>query len=493
MKRTNKFILSALLSVSALSGCDKYLDINRDPNSPSEVTEKLMTPSIISTFAYEVAGGLPVRTSVLWTKHLATATAAPHEGNYLITANDVNNFWRTSSYTHIMKTANDMIALAKTNNNPRYSAIGKIMLAWNMSYVTDAFGDAPLTEAFKGESGIIKPKYDKQEDIYKAIQVLLDEGITEAGATTGLKPGTEDFIYAGDMAKWQKLARTLKARFYLRLSNAPGYVAATQANLALTALAAGSITGTADMPKVAYAAKPNAENPWYQYAIDGKWSTSDKPSIFYVSMLVNRNDPRLPYQVSKAAAGANAGKYSGVVNDAPPFALNNYSSIAPFYSAADASLNLLMNSEPAFIKAEAEFLKAGKVVNAAVIAAYNEAVTASMTIYGVAAADITTYLAAHVLSAVPATAYAQIMTEKYIANYLQFESYNDWRRTGYPLLPINNEAYTGLPGGTAPVINSIPVRFPYPSSERSYNQENIPAEIPSAHLQAIIIPVWWDK
>jgi len=476
---------------SSFYGCKKYLDINEDPNSPAAVNEQLLLPGILATFSFEVAGGSPVRVSSFWTKHLAYAVAGPHEGNYRFTGNDADNFWRYSSYTDVIKNCRNLIALANANGKPGYSAIAKIMLAWNMSYITDAFGDAPFSQASLGESDVFKPVYDKQEDIYKGIQILLDEAIAEAGQNTGA-PGADDLIYNGNMSKWQKLARTLKARFYLRLSNAPGYSAVTQANLAIQALDAGAITAI-DMPIMAYSADPNTENPWFQFAIDGKWSTAPKPSIYYIDLLESRFDPRLEIQVSRAVAGPDSGLFVGVTNDAAPTPLNNYSSIGPFYSAANAPQYLVKYAEVPFIRAEAEFLRANRVVTQAVRDAYEAGITASMNTYGIDSLVIVEYLISHPLSPVSNTAYQQIMEEKYIANYLQFEAYNDFRRTGFPNLPLNNEVYPGEPLEVAPEIDIIPVRFPYPSSERSYNAENIPNDVPTAFRDAMKVPVWWDN
>lgn len=492
MKRQYIVTLLLLFSASTFYSCKKYLDINEDPNSPTKVNEQLMLPAILTTFSFEVAGGQPVRTSSFWTKHLAYAVAGPHEGNYRFTGNDADNFWRYASYSDVMKNSNNLINLANTNGNTSYSAIAKIILAWNMSYITDAFGDAPFSEAFKGEQGIFKPKYDSQEDIYKSIQTLLDQAIIEAGQGSGTKPAADDLIYNGEMQKWQKLARTLKARFYLRLSNAPGYSSVTQATLALQALDAGAITKN-DVPTMQYVDEPNAENPWYQFAIDGKWSTAPKPSIFYVNLLKSKSDPRIEVQMEKVASGANAGNFVGVTNDAPKIPLSNFSSIGSFYSAADAPQYLMVYPEIPFIRAEAEFLKANKTVTPAVITAYNEGITASMEMLGIGGTETSTYLASNTLSPNPTTAYSQIMTEKYIANYLQFEAYNDFRRTGYPNLPLNNEVYPGVPLEVGPEIDIIPIRFPYPASESSYNSENIPDNVPAAFREAMKVPVWWDK
>lgn len=482
----------AVLSMSFFAGCNDRLDINTDPNAPSDATEKLILPAILSNFAYEVAGGWPVRTSSLLTKHTAYAVAGPHEGNYLINASDVDNFWKFYSYVDVMKNCKVLIDKANGNGNPGYSAIAKIMLAWNLSYITDSFGDAPYTDAFNGEDKIVKVKYDSQEEIYTQIQNLLDEAIAEAtNSNESGSPGSEDFIYGGDMIKWQHLARTLKARFHLRLSYAPGHDVVGEASLALDNLNAGAIS-EAEAPTFKYEDKADAQNPWYQYAILGNWNTATKPSQYYVNLLTETNDPRLTYQVDVVTAdGTNKGKYIGVTNDPPPLALANYSSIGSFYSAPDAALNLLIYPEVPFIKAEAEFLKANKVVTPAVSSAYEEGIIASMKMYGIT--EYQSYVAANRLNMDSETAYRQIMTQKYIANYLQFEAYNDFRRTGYPNLPLNQEVYPGSDDEAFPVVVPIiPLRFPYPASERSYNAENIPANIPSGHVAAMQIPVWWD-
>ena len=109
--------------LGSFSGCKKYLDINKDPNSPAEVNEQLLLPGILATFSFEVAGGSPTRVASFWTKHLGYAVAGPHEGNYRFTGNDADNFWRYSSYTDIIKNSRNLINVANTKGKPGYSAI----------------------------------------------------------------------------------------------------------------------------------------------------------------------------------------------------------------------------------------------------------------------------------------------------------------------------------------------------------------------------------
>lgn len=491
MKKNNILLLIVFLFSSAfLTSCDKeFFDINSDPNAPKENREDLFLSATLANFSYETAGGYPVRVTALWTKQLAAATPTPHAGTYDIDENDVNNWWRFTSYTKVMNNSKELIKMADANGNFQYSAIAKVILAYNLAMISDLFGDVPYSEAFKGEEGNFKPTYDKQEDVYREVQRLLDEAIVDADkpstAAIPLNPKADDRVYGGNMAKWKKLANSLKARYHLRLTNAPGYDAAEQANKALAALDAGAITTNADAPKYGYLASPSSENPWYQFAIDGKWNLTNRPSAFYLNKLQEMNDPRIAFQATKATTGPDAGKYVGAENDGgTPTAANitTVSQIHPFYAEAKAPVYFYIPAESHFIRAEAEFLKAGKTVTPAVLEAYNAGITTSMEMYGLASTDFAAYRVANTLNILnSAAAYEQIMTQKYIANYLQVEPYNDYRRTGYPTLPLNNEA----------VIDRIPLRFPVPSSERLYNAQNIPSNLPVGYAN-LLVPVWWD-
>jgi hypothetical protein len=78
------------------------------------------------------------------------------------------------------------------------------------------WGDIPYSQALQGETNL-QPQLDKQEDIYKGnqsanIQSLFDlvrEGLTDLGATSTTKPGNDDAIYKGDLAKWRRAGNTL--------------------------------------------------------------------------------------------------------------------------------------------------------------------------------------------------------------------------------------------------------------------------------------------
>ena len=100
---------------------------------------------------------------------------------------------------------------------------------------------------------------------------------------------------------------------------------------------------------------------------------------------------------------------------------------------------------------------------------------------GVAAADITTYLAANgTLTGTFDNKLKQIIEEKYIANFgVILQPWTDWRRTGYPVLTP--------PSNRMPEVTSIPRSLFYPQSEIDLNP-SAPAQ-KDVNLQT---RVFWD-
>jgi hypothetical protein len=92
----------------------------------------------------------------------------------------------------------------------------------------------------------------------------------------------------------------------------------------------------------------------------------------------------------------------------------------------------------------------------------------------IADADIDTYIGARG-SLTAAYALQRIMEEKKIANFLSIENYNDWRRTGFPVL-------TKVPNA----LSDIPRRMLYPQNEILSNPQAV-------HSAKLTDRVWWDQ
>jgi hypothetical protein len=210
-----------------------------------------------------------------------------------------------------------------------------------------------------------------------------------------------------------------------------------------------------------------------------------------IDMLKNRNDPRLSILFqpivydSIRGTGTNRKTYPAKPNTfvghlagSDVFqADSTVSQIGSFFSAENAPLNVASYADQKFTEAEARFIVSGA---AAADPAYRDGIRANMTKLGVPAAAITAYVNARpALTA--ANALQEIITEKYIANFLKTEPWNDWRRTGFPAVPIVPQA----------VIPTIPQRIRAPASELSSNTAQVTKSGFPTGIDGMKIKLWW--
>ena len=113
-----------------------------------------------------------------------------------------------------------------------HQAVGLTMRAWVFGRIADQWGDAPLTEALRGDEGeeYIQPTFDSQENIYNAVLADLKAAadLFATGDDTGVQ-SSADIYFGGDMSKWEKFANSLIIRFSVRISEKNS--SAAQANV----------------------------------------------------------------------------------------------------------------------------------------------------------------------------------------------------------------------------------------------------------------------
>ncbi len=339
-------------------------------------------------------------------------------------------------------------------------------------------GDVPFTEAFEGS----KPKYDKQQDLYVLIQKMLDDAIAENQLDPGnLTPGADDFLFGGDMDKWEQFAYALKARHYIHLTKAPGHTAAAQADLALGALEHAFTSSASDATLDIYSSDAGHESPWFKNTELAQGGVVLGATL--VNFLIANSDPRLPIIANKGSQGTYLGRVS---TSAVVPAVGIYSTLGDFFGGANpngsdagasAPIAILPYSELQFIKAEATFIKSGA---AAAQPIYQQAIKDNMAKLGldITSAPVTSYLAARG-TLTNTNALQRIMEEKSIANLLSIENFNDWRRTGFPLLTIVADPEAG--------ITTIPRKYQYSQQEISSNPqpENTNAKITDSVVGSI--------
>lgn len=498
-----KIIIASLLIVSTLGSCEKYLDINTDPDripASNPPIGQLLTNAQINQ-ANDVGGDL-WRYSGLIVQYVSGQASQPNQtydyGRYNISGSDQNNLW-AGIYSNTLSDLELVITNATAGGSPHYSGVAKIMKAFEYQLAVDTWGDIPFSETQKLALNRA-PKYDKGEDIYKALIVLLNEGIAEVNAaTSNISPGSNSVIYtqssfnAAAKLNWTKLANTLKLRIYLHYSKKDPAFMVAQMN-ALIASGAPFFTSNADNYEFKFRNEPNARNPIDQFErVRSNYLFADDN---LVTLMNNRNDPRratyftpFPYNSSPATyKGVKPGdlavvNYSrihtylrGAVVTAPASAINAAggitSSIAITYTG-DAPLRMVTYPEYCFIRAEAALRGVGPITDAQVW--FTNGITASMQQAGVPAASITTYLATSgILGATPLR---QIIEEKYIAQFgVAIEPWTDYRRTGFPPLTAPSNG----------LETEVPRSLFYPQSEIDLNP-NVPGQ--KANLKARI---FWD-
>ena len=509
-------------SLLILSGCESLTDfeeVNTDPNNPQSATESLQLSALQTEFAYEVWANEPARTTSLWVRQLAQNTDPPNASTYQYSNVDPNNLWQFFLYTGTIKDAQRLKNQALENGNREFAGVAKIYEAWSWAVLTDLFDDAPYEEAFQANQNPT-PAYSSQAVIYENVIGLLSSAIgdLDAGNEQAVSLADGDLVYGGSVEQWKKLANTLLAKYHIRLSEAGGdynFAGGSRVDRAQNALAAleEGLASNADNAVFSFPGDGNAENPWYQFTIQGVWVTSQQMSEFHIKLLKNNEDPRLGIQARQVGAvdgqfapgtppsfqrvpfdpsthfDTEDGTYVGHTNGADEgVADQTVSSIGTLFSSPDSPVFLQTYAELKLIEAEAHLI-AGSDSEAR--SALEEGIRASLSQHGVTSLAnvdqsfvdnfVSNRLTAFDDASGEEAKLEVIITEKYVANFLSYEPYNDWRRTGFP-------------SGISRVANAeepiIPQRLPYPNSELNNNLDNVPGK--GTGTSALRTDVGWD-
>ncbi len=403
-------------------------------------------------------------------------------------------------YLYILPNLKTIFEKASAVNATHFDAVARILLALNLGLATDSYENIPYKEAAK-ESDNFTPSYDSQESIYNEIFALLDVAISELEGqdNSGYKLDSKsDLIYHGNVEKWLKAAYTLKARYSLHLINKLGPAKAAQQ--ALAAIAKG-FTSNSDDFQMAFDTKHI--NPWYSREVLAKHtgnshdvicdqlvSYMDGKSYPFADTNKIKMDPRLPVY---AQTDDGSAVYKGYVSGGQGISGDSTRANTDFreegyYTNATAPIVVISYSEALFIKAEAEFLANGGTTTSAGTTqagydAYLAGIAANMAKLGVNGA---TYLAdANVAMGASKLKLQDIMWQKYIANFLNPETFVDLRRYNFSTdvfkdlaLPVDNDQ-GDFPGEWL-------VRAQYPTTEVQRNPDNA-----AANQKSPVDPLWW--
>jgi SusD/RagB-like outer membrane lipoprotein len=467
----------------ALAGCESFLDVNNNPNAPEAARIDIRLPALIAGHSHAVYYGETQLWGSEWTQQFSynrTTRSYAEVHRYELQDTDGSTAWQYF-YAGPLNEAYTLMRDAADETDVVYRGLGKFYYAWIFAHITDMWGPIPFTDTF--DPRILEPKYEEQKIVYEAVHKLLGEAITDMSSATGRRPTNNDLLFNGDMTRWVKLARYVQARHHLRLAYAPGEDKIARAQSALTAIAQAFVSNADDADFI-YPGGDNARNPlWTFQQLQGQLVASEH----LVEMLKSREDPRLPILVrpifydsirGTVRYPAAANTFRGHRNGAGSENDSTVSWIGPYFSNENANLSIASYADQKFTEAEARLIVSGA---AAADAPYRDGIRANMQKLGIATAAINTYVAARPSLASVPNALEEIIQEKYVANYLKVEPWNDWRRTGFPRLTVVEGAV--LPG--------IPQRVRTPGSELTNNINQVRATGIPTGLEGMSVKVWW--
>lgn len=461
------------------TACNSDLDINRDPDSVSDVPLKSQMPAgIIGVIGaegsyYALIGGF---WSQYWTQSNSANQYKDIDG-YIIGTGDYFAAWR-NMYDALGDIRNvKRKALATSNWN--YFLIATVMEVQASQVLTDFYGSVPYKEA--NNISILNPKYDTGEEIYdKMIQDLNLALSKNLSTSVGEAPGKDDLVFNGDLTKWTKFANTLKLKIYLRQiysSRSAIGIAGVQA-----LLSSGVAFLDVDAAITQFEDVANLSNPLYE--TDRRQlnvSTNLRKSTTLSSYLDINSDPR-------------SAKYYG-----PGVALNQGDFESQTPPASSVSVVILNATTPAYFmsKEESLFLQAEAQArygsNGETL--YNAGVIENFKKYGLNASSFLTGVYKYPTAGTLEQKIEAIITQKWISGFPGngFEAFFDKNRTGYPKTSLVKQTDPNyIPGqitysiGGSTEGKKFPKRIVYPQEEKNTNT-SAPA------LLKITEPVWWAK
>lgn len=496
MKKYISILFSALVLV--LTGCQSWLDINYDPNSPAEenLTSEMLLPgaemNIAATYSYTLHI-LGAYNAQYYAQQFGTPNYVKYS-QFEVSAENGSGVYR-QLYQRALNNLNTVIKKAKDEGNSAVVLQATVLRAYAFQLLVDAFGELPYTEAF--DPANLAPKYDKGEDIYKGLIKELDDALATLNPSD--VPVTSFIIPSKSADEWVSFANAVKFKLLSRMSNVQDVSAQIQAIIDGGKLPAKDIQ-IADC----WANSNGQANPFFseERATWGRVTHNVIANLALVGTMQTDDytDPRLAAWILPNGSGQFQGSISGT----------NLSTVESKYASTAAWCEVVLNYNTPVIlisRAEIDFFLAEfyarKSDAVAAGAAYADAINASFATAKASGA------AAHIAKfPYDQSKWKEVIgLQKWIAlaGINGFEGYTEARRLDYPAFGIvkASDMYTG--SGTLDLSmyqagklytpfqvfnqvgdNKLLERFPYPEISSARNS-NAPA------FPGYLEPIFWGK
>lgn len=502
MKKLKAVLLISIMIMTSLTSCEKFLDVNDNPNDPGASTLPLSAKfpaALVSTVNQEVLqinqiGGFfggywgtsnNGNASFYDMKTYNGPGIRNQRGGIPVWENGFNNIL----YFQLIKEE------AEKTNDRFYAGASKIMQGWIFLRLVDFYNNIPFDEAAKGTE-FNAPNYEDGKTVYQKAVNLITEGIVEVKNSPEIGLRNDDVLFKGNRTAWAKFGNTIMLRAMIRQSEMNDETYITSVLKTITEEGSGFLgKGEHAAAVPGYQNSAGKLNPfWESYYRDVQGaSTSNhrmiRPTVYLLDQYHQRNDPR----TEKLYVAVN-GEYKGVLfgNPDPGNSIYDEKNTSAFNGATDnngvstglfnkfnqASI-LLSSFESLFLQAEAA--ERGWI-NGSAKTFYENAIQESFNYLSVDQSKFGLYNQQAIVNfdAAPEKI-TRIIEQKWLAlnSINSIEAWNDYRRLGIP----------SFPGTAATGIIGRPLRFMYPETERGTNGDNTAAQGSDLMTQN---KVWWD-
>jgi hypothetical protein len=495
-----KIIFLLAILILGLSSCDNFLDINKDPNSPSEenVTSGMIFPGAEMNLAasygdfLRIVGGYYAQQ---YAQDFGTSNYLDYSQFKMSATRSSGTY--TQLFTRTLKNLETVRQQSKKAAEWGTYLAATTLRVFTYQVLVDAYGEVPYTEALDPSN--LSPKYDEGATVYEGILGELNEALSKATSSSVV---CTNFLFGTSTAEeWIKFAKALKLKLLMRMSNVK------DVKTDLAALISENDFPTSDVSwDDCWVDEGGKASPYYQeeYATYfGSTQVNVVANLAYMQTMIASKDVRILMFFEPNGSGEYTGGVSGT----------NFSTSATYRAAYfcrpvftyNMPVNLITVSEIEFFKAE-YYARYGTSADAGLH--YKAAIEASFVSAGLDASDAaviyTTYYPWN-----NADYKKLIGIQKWIAlgGTNNFEAWCEMRRLKYPeftsllgteLYKESNDVYTpslyNTPGtlytpvdyNTELGIKKVLQRMKYSESSTSRNS-NAPANKGDA------VPVFWAQ
>ncbi len=479
-------ITTSLLVLILFSACSNFEELNTNKDSATKVNSKLLATGAIMGIMQPAYGASFADTQFL-PKYMGWG-----EGSR---GSQYNDFGRVNFDNYVtLKNYQLMAELAEERDSEAYEALALFLKSFLLYNQTIAVGDIPYTEILKGKENLLTPEYDSQKDIFRFLIENLDLSVELFGKASGFEG---DPIFDGDVNKWRKIVNAFELRLLINLSKK---VSDTDLNVkqkfAQVYQRGILMEGNEDNLQLVFSSKSGQLYPFN--VANNKHFDYPMLSNTFMDILKKHEDYRMFYFASPSKAKLNEGKaesdfdaYVGIEVSDPiediraKYVAGEYCGFNKryiYYEPGEPHI-VIGYSEQNFILAEAA-LRGWISEEASQF--YKEGIKAHFEFLNEHTPDDVTYHYGRKITTQIIDDYLQkpsvqlsgdftnklkmVMEQKYVAAFLQldWQPYYDYRRTGYPVLPINPETNMNFKEP-----EKIPVRWLYPQVEFDYNKEQV--------------------